>query len=310
MVKWTLILPPSVVVDAARQGDPELTCPIPRVGGTHHQSLCTQFDHVLPQYYNVISYPGRMSDDSSIQHISTQQQLQHFDPDNGRPYLSNMALVDSVPTPSIDNLISAVMALFFLIATATHMAVLQYWSYAWPGPATRQMCGWPLQAISSKSPELCWYSPLICYSLGNYPNFRWNKPVGIFSKFQFTSVVVSLLMTIAATVQPLFTLDADTREHDRKVQLFGAVRFRKRSVVPNGAKGPGSYMNIGNSSESSRLRMVLEAAGMALSMRSKYPDGSPPSPPPPLPLRPTVEIEGLERSAGTAADGNKTSGDY
>ncbi|KAK2071127.1 hypothetical protein P8C59_005576 [Phyllachora maydis] len=65
-----------------------------------------------------------------------------------------------------------------------------------------------------------------------HPNFGWHPAVGGIFKGVFVTVGASLVMVIAATVQSFYTMDVETRETDRNIQLFVATYLTILAGLP------------------------------------------------------------------------------
>ncbi|KAH8194286.1 hypothetical protein TruAng_011545 [Truncatella angustata] len=180
---------------------------------------------------------------------------------NGAPYLPSTAQLGGVPTPPIDNPISAVLTFLFLVAAAAHMVVFQIFKrrnhlfvfsammfafsliralalvlrMAWASHETNVRLAIAAGILAQAGTILVFIINLFFAQRvlrGYHPNFGWSKPAGILFNFLFASVVISLMMIIVTTVQSFFTLDEATRERDHAVQLFGGTYLAVLAFLP------------------------------------------------------------------------------
>jgi hypothetical protein len=169
--------------------------------------------------------------------------------------------VGGVPTPSVDDPVSSVLAFLFLIATAAHMAVFQInkrrdhlfifsammfafsliravaliLRIAWASYPGNVRLAIAANILAQAGTILVFLINLFFAQRilrGYNPNFGWSKPARILFRFLFASVVISLIMVIATTVQSFFTLNQAARDTAHKVQLFGGTYLAVLAFLP------------------------------------------------------------------------------
>ncbi|KAF7516308.1 hypothetical protein G7054_g14214 [Neopestalotiopsis clavispora] len=180
---------------------------------------------------------------------------------NGPPYFPTTAQVGGRPTPSIDDPVCAVLAFFFLVATAAHMTIFQinkkhghlfvFSAMMFAFSLIRALAlilriaqaGYPTSGnVAIAAGVLTMAGTVLVFIInlffaqrilrGYHPNFGWSKPARFMFRFLVASVVISLIMVIVASVQSFFTADEGTRERSHKVQLFGGTYMAVLAFLP------------------------------------------------------------------------------
>lgn len=65
-----------------------------------------------------------------------------------------------------------------------------------------------------------------------HPHFGWHKALSLVFKAIYALIVLTLIMVIIVTVQSFYTLNHNTRQIDRDIQLYGGTYFTSVAFLP------------------------------------------------------------------------------
>ncbi|KAK8042577.1 hypothetical protein PG994_013060 [Apiospora phragmitis] len=208
--------------------------------------------------WTAIGSPGA-SGAPQLNTTNSGQNAQHSPP--GPPYPPTTALLGGVPTPSIDDPISAILMALFLAASAAHMVIFQKskkrghlfvfsaMMFAFSlirAIALLMRIVWASQPrdvkVAIAANILTQAGTVIVFIInlyftqriirGSHPKFGWSTPARVVFRFLVGAVVASLLMVIAVTIQSFYTLDASVLRSDRVAQLFAATFLAVLAFIP------------------------------------------------------------------------------
>jgi len=179
----------------------------------------------------------------------------------GPPYVPQVAQLGGLPTPAVDDPISAVLLLLFAGAAATNMTIFQInrrRDHKFVFSAL--LFGFCMARIAALSMRMAWASHptnvnvaiaanvftvagVILLFLVNllftarlvrayHPHFGWHPATRWAFRLVYFSLVADLVMAVVASVQAFFTLDPNTRRIDRDIQLFVTTSFAVLAFLP------------------------------------------------------------------------------
>ncbi|KAN0096252.1 Protein of unknown function (DUF3112) domain containing protein [Hyaloscypha variabilis] len=179
----------------------------------------------------------------------------------GPPYLPTTAGLGGLPTKQVDDPISAVFLVLFVMGAATHMAILQInlrrkKKFVMSG----LIFGFCMARITTMTMRLVWASyphnisvaiaaqifvsagVLILFIVNlifvqrivraSHPHWAWAKWFSLAFKLYYVSIVLMLIALITCTVQSFYTLDHNIRRIDHDVQLVGGTYFAVAAFLP------------------------------------------------------------------------------
>jgi len=177
------------------------------------------------------------------------------------PYLPTTAGIGGIPTKSVDDPITSVFLVLFVMGAAAHMTILQInlrrkKKFVMSG----LIFGFCMARITTCTMRLVWatyptnipvaIAAQIFVSAGvlllfivnlifaqrivraSHPHWAWARWFSVAFKLYYASIVVMLAALITCTVQSFYTLSHNTRRIDRDVQLFGGVYFAVAAFLP------------------------------------------------------------------------------
>ncbi|KAK0620265.1 hypothetical protein B0T14DRAFT_480985, partial [Immersiella caudata] len=177
------------------------------------------------------------------------------------PYLPQTAQLGGIPTTNLDVPICAVFLALFVGGAAANMTVFQVnrkhgYKFLFSG----LLFGFCMARIVALSMRIAWATHPRDVNVGIaaqiftaagvlllfitnlvfaqriirafHPFFGWNRGVTLMFRLLFGSIVAVLIMVITVTVQSFFTLDPDTRQIDRDIQLFCATYLAVLAALP------------------------------------------------------------------------------
>ncbi|KAK8079971.1 hypothetical protein PG997_007789 [Apiospora hydei] len=179
----------------------------------------------------------------------------------GPPYPPTTALLGGVPTPPIDDPISAILMVLFLAAAAAHQVIFQknkkrghlfVFSAMMFAFSLIRAIALLMRIVWASKPQdvqvamaaniLTMAGTVIAFIVnlfftqriirGLHPKFGWSTPARLMFRFLVGGVVASILMVIAVTVQSFYTLDASVLASDRVAQLFAATFLAVLAFIP------------------------------------------------------------------------------
>ncbi|KAK7956768.1 uncharacterized protein PG986_005990 [Apiospora aurea] len=179
----------------------------------------------------------------------------------GPPYPPTTALLGGVPTPSIDDPVSAILMVLFLAAAAAHQVIFQknkkrghlfVFSAMMFAFSLIRAIALLMRIVWASKPQdvqvamaaniLTMAGTVIAFIVnlfftqriirGLHPKFGWSTPARLMFRFLVGGVVASILMVIAVTVQSFYTLDASVLASDRVAQLFAATFLAVLAFIP------------------------------------------------------------------------------
>ncbi|KAK6819716.1 hypothetical protein PG987_016199 [Apiospora arundinis] len=179
----------------------------------------------------------------------------------GPPYPPTTAILGGVPTPSVDDPISAVLMVLFLAAAAAHQIIFQKnkkrghlfvfsaMMFAFSLIRAIALLMRIVWASNSRNVQIAMAANILTMAgtviafivnlyftqrivRGFHPKFGWSTPARLIFRFLVGGVVASILMVIAVTVQSFYTLDASVIASDRIAQLFAATFLATLAFVP------------------------------------------------------------------------------
>ncbi|KAK8128218.1 hypothetical protein PG984_009326 [Apiospora sp. TS-2023a] len=179
----------------------------------------------------------------------------------GPPYPPTTAMMGGVPTALIDDPISAILMVLFLVASAAHMVIFQknkkrghlfVFSAMMFAFSLIRAIALLMRIIWASMPKdvqvamaaniLTMAGTVIAFIVnlyfsqrivrGLHPKFGWSTPARLVFRFLVGAVVASILMVIAVTVQSFYTLDASVIRSDRVAQLFAATFLAILAFIP------------------------------------------------------------------------------
>lgn len=172
-----------------------------------------------------------------------------------------MAGLGGSPTKTLDDPITSIFLVLFVIGAVVHMTILQVnlkrgHKFAMSG----MLFGFCMARITTCTMRLVWSTHLrnisvaiaaqVFVSAGvlllfiiniifaqrilraSHPHWAWAKSLSVAFKVYYASIVVMLVALITCTVQSFYTLSHNTRRIDRDVQLVGATYFAVAAFVP------------------------------------------------------------------------------
>jgi len=177
------------------------------------------------------------------------------------PYLPHTAQFGGVPTTNLDVPICAVFLALFVCGAVINMAIFQInrkhgYKFFFSG----LLFGFCMARIVAVSMRIVWSAYPRDVNVGIaaqvftaagvlllfvtnlvfaqriiracHPFFGWHRGVTIMFRVLYGSIVVVLIMVIAATVQSFFTLNQNTRRIDGDIQLFSATYLAIMATLP------------------------------------------------------------------------------
>ncbi|KAK8105877.1 hypothetical protein PG999_009236 [Apiospora kogelbergensis] len=197
----------------------------------------------------------------SGQHNTTNSGQNAHSAPPGPPYPPTTALLGGVPTPSVDDPISAILMVAFLAAAAAHQVIFQKnkkrghlfvfsaMMFAFSLIRAIALLMRIVWASNSRNVQIAMAANILTMAgtviafivnlyftqrivRGLHPKFGWSTPARLIFRFLVGMVVASILMVIAVTIQSFYTLDAKVIASDRVAQLFAATFLAFLAFVP------------------------------------------------------------------------------
>ncbi|CAK7220993.1 hypothetical protein SBRCBS47491_004375 [Sporothrix bragantina] len=180
---------------------------------------------------------------------------------SGPPYPPTVAGLGGTPTPKVDDPISAVLMVFFIVGAASNMTIMQVnrrrgHKFLISG----MVFGFCMARTTALIMRIVWASRqhnvniaiaaniftvagVILLFLVNLifsqrivrayrPRFGWSRPITILFRALFFSVPGVLLMVIPASVYSFFTLDTHKHDQTRRVQLVATTYMAVLAFLP------------------------------------------------------------------------------
>jgi hypothetical protein len=179
----------------------------------------------------------------------------------GPPYLPTTAGIGGLPTKNVDDPISAVFLVLFVIGAASHMTIFQInMRRKKKFVMSAMIFGFCMARITTMTMRLVWASHPTNLSVAiaaqvfvaagvlllfivnlifaqrivraSHPHWAWAKWFSLAFKLYYASIVVMLVALITCTVQSFYTLSHNTRRIDHDVQLVGGTYFAVSAFLP------------------------------------------------------------------------------
>jgi hypothetical protein len=179
------------------------------------------------------------------------------------PFLPTTAGLGGQPNKSLDDPITAVYLVLFLIGAITHMAILQLNQRKSPKHKflmSGMIFGFCMARVVSCTMRIVWSTTPTNISVAIaaqifvaagvvvlfvvnlifaqrivracHPKWAWSKSFSMAFKVYDASIIVMLIALITCTIQSFFTLSTNTRRIDRDVQRVGGVYFAVAAFIP------------------------------------------------------------------------------
>ncbi|CAG8962181.1 hypothetical protein HYFRA_00005231 [Hymenoscyphus fraxineus] len=182
-------------------------------------------------------------------------------PPQGPPYAPRNALLGGLPTKDLDDTITVMFLMLFVLGAITHMTILQLnlrlgRKFLMSG----LIFGFCMARIAACTLRLVWASypsnipvaiaanifvqagVIILFVINlvfvqrilraSYPQWAWKKWLSLLFKAYFATIVIVLIIIITVTVQSFYTLSTNTRRIDRVIQLFAGTYFAVAAFLP------------------------------------------------------------------------------
>ncbi|KAM5348270.1 hypothetical protein ACJ41O_008094 [Fusarium nematophilum] len=182
-------------------------------------------------------------------------------PQSGPPYLPTTAGLGGRPTPSVDDPISGVLLAFFVAGAVLNMTIFQLNSRrSHKFILSALLFGFCMARIVANVLRIVWASypgnarlaiaAMVFTNAGvvllfvvnlifaqrilraYHPHLGWSRPATLVFRFLYFSVVASLIMVIVAVVYNFYTLNADTKQRLRDIQLTAATYLAILAFLP------------------------------------------------------------------------------
>lgn len=182
-------------------------------------------------------------------------------PQQGPPYRPTAAGLGGSPTTGLDDPVTSVYLVLFVIGAAIHMTILQVnMRRGKKFILSGLLFGFCMARIMACTMRLVWsthphnisvaIAAQIFVAAGvvllfivnlifaqrimraSHPEFAWTKWFSIAFKMSYASIVVMLIALITCTLQSFYTLSRNTRRIDRDVQLVGGTYFAFAAFLP------------------------------------------------------------------------------
>jgi Protein of unknown function (DUF3112) len=180
---------------------------------------------------------------------------------NGPPYIPTTAGLGGLPTKKVDDPISSVFLVLFVMGAATHMAILQVnLRRKKKFIMSALLFGFCMARITTMMMRLVWTSyqhnlkiviaaqvfvsggVLLLFIINlifaqrivraSHPHWAWAKWFSIAFYLYYVSIFLMLTALITCTVQSFYTLNHNIRRIDRDVQLVGGTYFAVAAFLP------------------------------------------------------------------------------
>ncbi|KXJ86922.1 hypothetical protein Micbo1qcDRAFT_168013 [Microdochium bolleyi] len=177
------------------------------------------------------------------------------------PYPIPVALLGGVPTPSVDDPISAVFLFLFISLAVVHMTIFQLnrkkshkfvfsgllfglsmarsiamiMRIVWASNSTNVRIALAANIFSQAGVIIIFIANLFFAQRlfrAYLPSAGWHKATGLALKFLVGCVIACLVMVIVTVVHSSYSLDRAAQDKDRKVQLFAGTFFAILAFVP------------------------------------------------------------------------------
>lgn len=177
------------------------------------------------------------------------------------PYPPTTAGLGGVPTRNLDDPITAVFLILFVLGAIAHMTILQVnLRRGKKFIISGMLFGFCMARITATTLRLVWSTHTTNISVAiaaqvfvaagvillfivnliftqrilraTHPEWAWAKWFSLAFKLYYASIVVMLIALITCTVQSFFTLSHNTRRIDRDVQLVGSTYFTVGGFLP------------------------------------------------------------------------------
>lgn len=177
------------------------------------------------------------------------------------PYAPQTALLGGLPTKDLDDTITVVFLMLFILGAITHMTILQLnLRLGRKFLMSSLIFGFCVARITACTMRLVWASHptdvsvaiaanifvqagvIILFIINllfsqrviraSYPHWAWKKWFSIIFKVYYATIIIALIALITATVQSSYTLSINTHRIDRDIQLFGATYFAVSAFMP------------------------------------------------------------------------------
>lgn len=182
-------------------------------------------------------------------------------PTGDGPYLPRVALLGGQPTPSVDDPITGVLLVFFIVGAILNMTIFQInRRRGHKFILSALLFGFCMARIVTCVMRIVWASRLtnvnvaIASNIFNaagvlllyivnlifaqrllrayHPRFGWHRAVNYVYLFLYFSVIALLIMVITATVRSFFTLNPGILDICRKIQLFAGTYLTVLAFLP------------------------------------------------------------------------------
>jgi len=177
------------------------------------------------------------------------------------PYPPTNAGLGGSPTTGLDDPITSIFLVLFLIGAITHMTIFQVNKRRGHKFIMSGMTfGFCMARITTCTMRLVWSTHVTDLSIAiaaqifvsagvlllfiinlifaqrilraSHPHWAWAKWLSLGFKLYYASIVVMLIALITGTVQSFYTLSHNTRRIDRDIQLVGATYFTVAAFLP------------------------------------------------------------------------------
>lgn len=178
-----------------------------------------------------------------------------------KPYPPRVAGLGLIPTKSLDDPITSVFLVLFVLGAAAHMTILQVnlrrgKKFIMSG----LLFGFCMARITTCTMRLVWTSYITDVSVAiaaqifvaagvlllfvinliftqrvmraSHPDWAWTKSFSLAFKLYYVTIVLMLSALIFCTVEGFYTLDMNIRRIDRDVQLVGSTYFAVAAFLP------------------------------------------------------------------------------